>query len=160
MDEWYISREGDSQGPYRREEVARMLQQGQLLPQDFVWAPGLEDWSRAAQHFGAPTSAPPVPHEPFPQRVQPRTTDSNAIASLVLGLVGLCAFQLLGPAAIWFGMRARREIAASGGTQDGEGMATVGMVTGILATVMLAFAFLFYLIFLILISTPGVLPEP
>ena len=82
-----------------------------------------------------------------------------AVASLVLGLIALFAFQLLGPLAIWFGMRARREIRASGGAQDGEGMATAGIITGIVATIFLVLALLL-LVFLVSIGLSGLPPSP
>ena len=49
-----------------------------------------------------------------------------ACCSVLLGLVGVVAIVL--------GVQARREIAASGGQQTGEGLATTGMVAGALAT--------------------------
>ena len=54
------------------------------------------------------------------------------IASIVLG----CCFALFGLggiASIVLGVQARREIAASGGMQTGEGLAISGIVTGVVA---------------------------
>ena len=64
------------------------------------------------------------------------------VASIVLG----CCFALFGLggiASIILGVQARREIAASGGMQTGEGLAIAGIVTGIVA-VLLGVAFGLY----------------
>lgn len=75
--------------------------------------------------------------------MQPRT-NRKAVASLITGiasiLLSMCCLGLAGVVAIYLGVRARREIAASGGTQDGAGLALGGILTGavgLLATVAL-----------------------
>ena len=79
---------------------------------------------------------PPVP-PPAPVLWQPPPTNGHATASLVLGVVSLvgCSF-LTGIPAVVFGQMARREIAASGGRQGGADLATVGIVLGLVATVL------------------------
>lgn len=74
---------------------------------------------------------------------QPRT-NQKAMAALITGitsiLLSMCCLGLAGVAAIYLGVKARREIAASGGTQDGAGLAMAGILTGavgLLATVAL-----------------------
>ena len=64
------------------------------------------------------------------------------VTSIVLGCC-LALFGLGGIASIILGVQARREIAASGGTQSGEGLAIAGIVTGIVA-VLLGVAFGLY----------------
>lgn len=59
-------------------------------------------------------------------------TSGMAIASLVLGLIGLGIGSVL---AIIFGFMAKKNIRESGGTQTGGGMATAGIVLGILGVV-------------------------
>jgi hypothetical protein len=57
-----------------------------------------------------------------------------AVASLVLGLVGLVTFWLLAVPpilALVFGLVGRGQIKASGGQQDGDGLAIAGIVLGI-----------------------------
>ncbi|TCI99793.1 DUF4190 domain-containing protein [Aeromicrobium sp. IC_218] len=50
---------------------------------------------------------------------------------MILGIVGLvCCCFLLGVPAIVLGVLARQEVAASGGRQDGGGMALAGIVLG------------------------------
>lgn len=59
-----------------------------------------------------------------------------AIASLVLGILSLIVFGIiLGPIAIVLGTKAKKRIAASGGQVGGSGMATAGMVLGVLGII-------------------------
>lgn len=62
-------------------------------------------------------------------------TNKKAIWSLVSGIVGLLCCGLLGIAAIILSQQAKKEIAASG--EGGSGMATAGMVLGVLALIFL-----------------------
>lgn len=87
-----------------------------------------------AQHpgpYGATGQFPaPGPLPPPGQYSAPRRTNGFAVASLVLGIVG--CFVVTPVLAIVFGVIARKRIAASGGTQDGKGLATAGIVLGAL----------------------------
>lgn len=66
-------------------------------------------------------------------------TNQKAIWALVLGIVGLvCCGIFAGIPAIFLGNAAKKEIAASGGTQTGTGMAQAGFIIGIIATVLSA----------------------
>jgi hypothetical protein len=63
-------------------------------------------------------------------------TSSKAIASLVCGIVGLLCFGIiLGPVALGLGLSAKKEIESSNGAVTGGGMATAGIVLGVLAIV-------------------------
>ncbi len=68
-------------------------------------------------------------------------TNTKAVVALVIGvlspILGLCCFLfgLAGIAAIVVGRQARTEIAGSGGTQSGEGMAKAGVILGAIGTV-------------------------
>lgn len=69
------------------------------------------------------------------------TTNGKATASLVVGISSLvlswcCGLGLAGIAAIVLGVKARTEIRASHGTQEGDGMALAGIVTGAIAVVL------------------------
>jgi hypothetical protein len=63
------------------------------------------------------------------------------VAALVIGIVspvlGLCCalIGLVGIAAIFLGRSAQQEIAASGGSLTGEGMAKAGVILGIIGSV-------------------------
>jgi hypothetical protein len=90
--------------------------------------------------YPSPGSATPYPVP---------TTSGKAVASLVLGIVGLA---LCGPfaaiPAIIVGRSAQREIDASGGWQTGSGLATAGIVLGwIEVALMVAALFLVLAIF-------------
>ncbi len=67
--------------------------------------------------------------QPTAAAARPRTSGA-AIASLVLGILGLCAIPLITSlAAILLGRRAQREIAESPGL-SGEGLAKAGVILG------------------------------
>ncbi|MGQ0743329.1 MAG: DUF4190 domain-containing protein [Acidimicrobiales bacterium] len=59
-----------------------------------------------------------------------RRTNGLAIASLVLGIVALTGLLPLAVVALVLGSRARRQIRESRGAEEGEGMATAGVVLG------------------------------
>ena len=41
---WYIARDGKEHGPISETEFAEFLKRGHLLPSDYVWHEGLDDW--------------------------------------------------------------------------------------------------------------------
>jgi hypothetical protein len=107
---------------------------------------------------GLPPAMPPPPGSPFPQPgysgygVAAPRTDGMAIAALVVGIVaavGIFCYGIiaviLGPIAIYLGLRSRRQIRASGGALGGYGMAQAGWIIGLCAAILGAL----YLIFLI-----------
>jgi hypothetical protein len=68
-------------------------------------------------------------------------TNGKATASLVTGIASLvlswcCGLGLVGVVAIVLGAKARKEIEVSGGTQQGEGLALGGIITGAIAAVL------------------------
>ena len=68
---------------------------------------------------GAALAAPKLPN------------NGKAIASMVLGILGLVILYVVGPIlALVFGHMAKNEIERSNGTQGGAGMATAGIVMG------------------------------
>ena len=72
---------------------------------------------------------------------------------MILGILGtvLCCLPA-GIPAIILGTIARREVDASGGLQEGRGMATAGLVLGIVATVL---SVLYYTLIGIYVGTNG-----
>ena len=74
---------------------------------------------------------------PQPGFQPPPPNNGHAIAALVLGLVSLtgCSF-VTGIPAMVLGRMAKREIAESGGTSGGEDLANIGIVLGLVATVL------------------------
>jgi hypothetical protein len=80
----------------------------------------------------APRAAPPAPGVPVVVAAQTKTS-GYAIASLVLGLVwGYGVGSIL---AIIFAVIAKNKIKEGGGTVTGGGMATAGLVLGIIGVV-------------------------
>jgi hypothetical protein len=79
---------------------------------------------------------PPPPQYGAPQPPyggQPTGTPGMAIASLVLGIVGIpaCGCFIISILAIVFGRLAKREIAQSGGMRTGGNVAQWGYILGI-----------------------------
>jgi Domain of unknown function (DUF4190) len=109
----------------------------------------------AAPAVGAPPvyPAPGSGYAPAPgYRAAGTATNSNAILSLVLGILSLVACAFTGPFAVIIGQRARREIARTG--EQGDGMALAGVITGAIASVLLALGLIF-LVVVIIIAIAG-----
>mgnify|MGYP003431405057 FL=1 len=56
---------------------------------------------------------------------------------MILGILGLLCCGLAGIPALILGNQAKQEIASSGGTQTGDGMAKAGVILGIIALVLM-----------------------
>ncbi|MDZ7733745.1 MAG: DUF4190 domain-containing protein [Acidimicrobiia bacterium] len=101
--------------------------------------PGYGSPGYGAPGWGPAGSSPPGHSpSPYPYPPQPtRRTNTLAVISFVLGLVGLTGFCLLtGIPALILGYKATA--ASSGdaaGAEDGEGLATAGIVLGWISTV-------------------------
>jgi Domain of unknown function (DUF4190) len=81
----------------------------------------------------------PTPGTPYATSAYATTappTNSNAIVALILGIASLLVCSLAGPVAIVIGQRARREIRQTG--EQGDGMALAGVITGVVATALMA----------------------
>lgn len=81
--------------------------------------------------YDSPPPPPPQYGAPAPGAVP--GTNKKAIWSLVTGIFGLLCCGLAGIAAIILGQQAKKEIAARG--EGGGGMATAGVVLGVIALV-------------------------
>lgn len=67
---------------------------------------------------------------------QPKT-NQKALWSLILGILGLvCCGIFTGVPALILGNMAKKEIAASGGAETGDGMAKAGVILGIVSIVL------------------------
>lgn len=113
-----------------------------------------------------PPGYPPYPPPQMPQAmfVPPPQNDGKAIASLVLGILSLvgCFGALAGIPAIILGFMSRREIARSGGTVGGDGLALGGIITGILSTLLTVGMVIFYVAIIgaAVASAPSYTPPP
>jgi hypothetical protein len=65
--------------------------------------------------------------------------DSQATLSLVLGIISVFCCPILGPVALFIGNASRQRVQASGGTVGGGGLATAGLILGIIGTIFLVF---------------------
>ncbi|MDY6793823.1 MAG: DUF4190 domain-containing protein [Actinomycetota bacterium] len=95
----------------------------------------------------APPPAPPgvTAHLPGTPPRGPRTS-AWSVASLMLGILSfLCLPFLAAVPAVVFGALAKREIKRSGGTKGGSGMATAGLVLGIVNLSLLVISALVYI---------------
>jgi hypothetical protein len=101
------------------------------------------------------TTGPGVPpaypgsNQPYvPSYPAATPTNSNAIVALILGIAGLVACQLAGPVAVVFGLKARREIRQTG--EQGDGLALAGVITGAVASALLALVAIMVIVFVII----------
>jgi Domain of unknown function (DUF4190) len=65
--------------------------------------------------------------------------DGQATLALVLGIISVFCCPVLGPVALFIGNASRQRVQASGGTLGGGGLATAGLVLGIIGTIFLVF---------------------
>lgn len=80
------------------------------------------------EHTPAPYGAVNPAHGYPPPYPVARSTNGMAIASLVTSIVALFSCSLLGAVGVYLAKRAREEIRTKG--EDGEGLATAGLVIG------------------------------
>ncbi len=85
---------------------------------------------------------PPPPPMPYGQQygqsygaAPVSGTNQMALWAMIIGISSLCCGVPLGLPAIILGVVGGKEIAASGGTQQGQGMAMAGLILGIVSTV-------------------------
>ena len=79
----------------------------------------------------------PIYGQPWQPAAPPPPTSSKAVTALVLGILGVstCGFLTAIPA-IFVGRSATQEIDASGGQVGGRGVATAGVVLGVIGTLL------------------------
>lgn len=84
-------------------------------------------WYPAQNAYGAPPG----------YGMAPAKTNGMAVASLVLGIIGILSCgPIFGIPAIILGGSAKKAIRASNGAEGGEGLATGGQITGWIATLL------------------------
>jgi GYF domain 2/Domain of unknown function (DUF4190) len=151
---WFFSRAGTQEGPVTYPDLQRMASQGEVTPETLVWREGMADWLPCRQFpdLFSPGQRPPLnpPVSPLGQPVQaaappaysygPPRTSGLAIASLVLGILGLPTLLLVigSLLATIFGAVALGLISRSNGTLTGRGMAIAGLVLGIIGLALFA----------------------
>jgi hypothetical protein len=62
---WHVAKDGQTTGPFSRDELGRMAAEGSIDPDTWLWTPGGPDWTRGrdvtelADLFSAPPPPPP-----------------------------------------------------------------------------------------------------
>jgi hypothetical protein len=86
--------------------------------------------------YGQPAYGQPAYGYGYPA---PRQTNGKAVASMVVGIVSIVSCYLgvlVGPVAIVLAVMAKKDLKANPETQAGAGMATAGLITGIVGAVL------------------------
>lgn len=103
------------------------------------------------------------PYPPAVLAVHPPSS-GKAVAALILGILGLASFWLYGVGGLACGIpaivlarTAKRDITRSQGRIGGDGMATAGLVTGIIATTTGGLALVVVLLFMAVLGGLGAL---
>jgi hypothetical protein len=76
--------------------------------------------------------------------------NQKSVIALILGILSVICCPICGPIAFFIGRQAMAEVDASGGAQSGRGLAQAGFILGIIGSVFLVLAVLYW-IFVILI---------
>lgn len=123
-------------------------------PADPGFAPTNYDYGYQQPGFGQPEYQQPGFQPTYPgggmYGMPPATeTNSNAIIALVCGIAAFVICGLGAIPAIIFGNKAIAEIEASGGRQEGRGMAQAGRIIGWVAIAMWAVGIVLFAIILI-----------
>ena len=138
----YVSRDGQQAGPYSPEHIQQELASGTLRASDLAWYEGAPAWLpltsvpglNAGAPFPTPTMPPPyaggMPYAP--------QTSGLAVASMILGILGLFALGLTSLPAVICGHVSLSQIKRSAGRLGGQGMAIAGLVTGYLSMALFA----------------------
>jgi hypothetical protein len=79
-------------------------------------------------------ASPPPPPQYLPQQ---QSASTNAIVSLVLGILGVICCGLMAPIAWYIGSQELKAIQAGSSPAAGDGLARAGMILGIIGTIIL-----------------------
>jgi len=158
--EWYYSKDSAQHGPVSLQDLQAKIRSGEIASDALVWRDGMVDWTSAnavpevssgvvAAGGSAPAVAavyaPPGTQPPagYPPMASARPTSGLAIASLILGILGLTSCTLItGIPAIICGHMAMARTHPQTGNMGGRGMAIAGLVMGyICAAIIIMFFF-------------------
>ena len=99
-------------------------------------------WLASDGKWYPPASAPPSIAAPVPPGYGmspapgPQRTNGLAVASLVLGIAGFVSCAVAAIPGLITGIIARKQIREAQGAESGEGLATAGIITSIVALVL------------------------
>ena len=86
--------------------------------------------------YGQPAYGPPAYGYGYPPQ---QRTNGKAMWGMIVGIIAIVFCYLgvlIGPVAIVLSVLGKKDIKRSNGTQSGDGMATAGLITGIVGTVL------------------------
>lgn len=153
---WFYAKDGSKEGPVSLEELQTILRENVVPLTTLVWTEGMDQWRPAHEvpELGAGGArrliqpAPGVGHYAGPPH-----SSGLAIASMVLGIVGILAIPLVASiAAVICGHLARSQIRAGEGRVGGEGMALTGLITGYLGILIYGGLVAFFIILIVSLS--------
>lgn len=173
---WYFGKEGIENGPFSLAELQGFVRDGTVTEFDLVWREGMPDWVPAQSRSELFERLDPVRIPAISTEVVPlKQTSGMAVASFVLGLLGISLLLLIGSIvnsrsfdklngllgvtllfligsvlAVVFGHFALGRIRDSKGQLVGRGLAIAGLVLGylVIAPLVVAVIVVFTLSFL------------
>ena len=166
MGQWHCTANGAKYGPVELDVLRQWIVEGRVGPAELVWTEGMPAWQPAASVPELASAATDVAGGPivgpgfaYPQYYYPAALPnaSGTVPSLVCGIIatalgcfciGTIVSLVLGMLAIAAGKSARGDIAASPQSYGGRGMATAGLVLGIIGLCLGVLDFV-YLVFTI-----------
>lgn len=86
------------------------------------------------------------------QAPAPRQSSNRAVLALVFGILGFTGCSCLAPFAWWLGAAERADIRRGVIPPDNQGLATAGMVLGIIGTVLMLVGLLALLVWFLLLG--------
>jgi hypothetical protein len=100
-----VTRKGEPIGPYSREKAKEYFSSGQLLPTDWGWHDGMDDWKPINEVLGMAVAAQPAKTSAFPtQTVSAAPVKSRAMFSATGKSVALVFLYLFGALVITVGL--------------------------------------------------------
>ncbi len=128
-----IGKDGKEYGPVDAQQLKNWIAQGRLDGSSLVKPEGAADWKPLREFPELQSAVPALPL----QAVVARPTSGLAVASLVLGVLGLFTFGLTAVVGLVLGIVALVKINKSQGRLGGFGLAVAGMVVSGVMLVML-----------------------
>ena len=95
--QWYVSINGESQGPFAEAQLRELVSTGRLGPSDLVWRDGMAEWVGAGKIkglFPGGATPPPPPMPPMPAMLAAPV--GTAVAPLAVTVVGDGKFAFTG----------------------------------------------------------------
>jgi hypothetical protein len=136
--DYFIGVDGVQEGPLPESEIGQRIASGRLHGHHLCWRDGWAEWKPVREVFPEAFAAqvpPPVPVAVAPAYAPaagagPVATSGMAIASLVLGVLGILLSVLTAIPAVVCGHVALSKIRRSAGRLTGGGFAIAGLVLG------------------------------